>query len=241
MPNPAEMTLLRSALLAALTGALLALPATAGASPDTDKLRAAVDELWVAKAAAKPAQTAGVARATKAMKKCRSKGPGWKRVRKVRDASQRRLYANGARILWRDLSELAEEGARYRPVRAAMGSYVNRLESAGITDPVLAAGVAAQRRRLAIQDSLVALGTCKVFESRLKRVRSIRRKGRAQAHFDSLAGAVYSGMARYIEKKRNAADRQFSSQLETAFDRLIALGETDGEANGFLYALSIAR
>ena len=235
------MTFVRSALLAALSAALLALPASAAATPDTDKLRAAVDELWVAKSVAKPAQAAGLARANKAMRKCRSKGKGWKRIRKLKDPALRRLYTGGARILWNHLSELAQEGARLRPLRAAMGRYVNRLEAAGIADPTLAAGVAAQRRRLAIQDSLVPLGTCKVFESRLKKVRAIRRKGRAQAHFDSLAGAVYSSMARYIEKKRNAAEAQFFTQLESSYDRLIALGETDGEANGFLYALSIAR
>ena len=80
-----------------------------------------------------------------------------------------------------------------------------------------------------------------MFESRLKKVRAIKRKGRAQAHFDSLAGAVYSSMARYIEKKRNSAESQYSAPLESSFDRLIALGVQDGEANGFLYALSLAR
>ena len=48
-------------------------------------------------------------------------------------------------------------------------------------------------------------------------------------------------MARYIVKKRNAAENQFSDQLGSSYDRLIALGVTDGEANGFLYALSLAR
>ena len=48
-------------------------------------------------------------------------------------------------------------------------------------------------------------------------------------------------MARYIEKKRNAAERQFSRSSSPSYDRLIALGVSDGEANGFLYALSLAR
>jgi len=234
------MKTLRSILLCLLAAALTAGPAAA-ATPDTQKLRAAVDELWVAKAGAKQAQDDGLARANKAMAKCRSKGKGWKRIRKLKDRQQRRLYTSGARILWRDLRELAQENARLQPLRGAMGRYVNRIEAAGISDPVLAAGVAAQRRRLTIQDSLPQLGSCKTFEKRLKRVRAIRRKGRAQAHFDSAAGAVYSYMARYIEKKRNSTERQYSSQLEAAYDRLIALGVSDGEANGFLYALSIAR
>ena len=234
------MKALRCILLAMLCAAVLASPAAA-ATPDTVKLRGALDELWQARGAAKPAQAALLARANKSMAKCRSKGKGWKRIRKLKDASQRRLYAGGARILWRDLHDLAQQSARLRPMRAGMGRYVNRIEAAGITDPTLAAGVAAQRRRLDVQDTMVSLGSCKVFESRLKKVRPISRKGRAQAHFDSLAGAVYSSMARYIEKKRNSSERRFSGQLESSYDRLIALGAPDGEANGFLYALSLAR
>lgn len=232
------MKLLKTIVLAMLAALVVAAPASAG-SPDTAKLRQAVDELWQAKGAAKPAQAALQARARKAMAKCRSKGKGWKRIRKVKDPAQRRLYSSGARILWNDLSELALQDALLRPLRGAMGRYVNRIEAAGIADPVLASGVAAQRRRLAIQDTLVPLGTCKTFEARLRKVRTVRRKGLAQAHFDSAAGAVYSAMARYVEKKRNSAERQFAAPLESSFDRLIALGAPEGEANGFLYALSL--
>ncbi len=240
MPNPEVMKALRCILPALVAAAVLASPAAA-ATPDTVKLRGALDGLWQAKSVAKPTQTTLLARATKSMAKCRSKGKGWKRIRKLKDAPQRRLYTGGARILWKELNELAQQNARLRPLRGAMGRYVNQLETAGIADPTLAAGVAAQRRRLTVQDKLVALGSCKTFESRLKRVRAIRRKGRAQAQFDGLAGAVYGHMARYIVKKRNAAENQFSDQLGSSYDRLIALGVTDGEANGFLYALSLAR
>ena len=104
-----------------------------------------------------------------------------------------------------------------RPLRGAMARYVNRIERAGISDPALAAGVAAQRRRLGIQDGLVALGSCKVFESRLKKVRAIRRKGRAQAHFDSLAGAVYSA---HGPLHREEANRGREPVLNAAGDRL---------------------
>jgi hypothetical protein len=229
-----------SALLAALAAAALAGPASAATvNPDSAKLRQAVDELWRAKGAAKPAQAALQARARKSMAKCRSKGRGWKRIRGVRDAAQRRLYAGGARILWNALSKLAFERSTLTPLRGAMGRYVNQLEAAGIADPVLKAGVAAQRRRLAIQDGLVPLGTCKTFEARLRKVHAVRRKGMAQAQFDSRAGAVYSAMARYIEKKRNSAERQFAGPLEASHDRLRDLGATEGESNGFLYALSL--
>ena len=122
-----------------------------------------------------------------------------------------------------------------------MGRYVNRIEAAGITDPILVAGVAAQRRRLVIQDALVPLGTCKVFEARMRKVHSVRRKGRAQAHFDSAAGAIYAKLARYISKKRIVASRQFDYELSAAYDRLVVLGVKEADANGFLYALSLAR
>ena len=235
------MKALFSTLVAVIATTVLALPASAATvDPDAAKLRQAVDELWRAKSAAKPAQAAAQARARKSLGKCRSKGPGWKRIRKLKDPAQRRLYTSGARILWNDLSELAVQGATLRPLRGAMGRYVNRLEASGVADPVLKAGVAAQRRRLAIQDTLVPLGTCKTFEARLRKVRAVRRKGMAQAHFDSAAGAVYSAMARYIEKKQNSAERQFAGPLGSSYDRLKALGATEGEANGFLYALSLS-
>jgi hypothetical protein len=229
-----------STLLAALATAALAVPASAATvNPDSAKLRQAVDELWQAKGAAKPAQDVLQARARKSLAKCRSKGRGWKRIRGVRDPAQRRLYTGGARILWKALSDLAAERATLTPLRGAMGRYVNRLEAAGIADPVLKSGVAAQRRRLTIQDGLVPLGTCRTFEARLRKVHAVTRKGLAQAQFDTRAGAVYGAMARYIEKKRNSAERQFAGPLEASHDRLRDLGATEGEANGFLYALSL--
>jgi hypothetical protein len=234
------MKTILSALLSVLATAALAVPVSAATvDPDSAKLRQAVDELWRAKGAAKPAQAALQARARKSLAKCRSKGRGWKRIRGVKDPAQRRLYTSGARILWNALSDLALERATLTPLRGAMGRYVNRLEAAGIADPVLKAGVAAQRRRLAIQDTLVPLGTCKTFEARVRKVHAVRRKGLAQAQFDSRAGAVYAAMARYIQKKQNAAERQFAGPLESSYDRLKALGATEGEANGFLYALSL--
>ena len=175
------------------------------------------------------------------MAKCKRRGKGWTRIRKLREPAQRRLLRGGARILWKDLYDLAQQRARLLPLRGAMTSYVNRIERAGISDPVLLAGVAAQRRRLGIQEGLVALGSCKVFESRLRKIRAVRRKGLEQAHFDAEAGAAYSAIARYIEKKRIAAENSYFNQLEAAYDRLIALGAKEGDANGFLYALSLAR
>jgi hypothetical protein len=237
------MKALSISLLALTLIAVLAVPTTAAAAVnrDAEALRQAVSELWQAKHAARPAQAAQIARANKSMAKCRSKGPGWKRLRGLKDGAQRRLYAGGARILWNDLRELAEERARLQTLRGAMGRYVNRIEHAGITDPVLLAGVAAQRRRLAIQETLVPLGTCKTFEARMRKVRSVRRRGVAQAHFDAAAGAVYAGLARYVEKKRTVAERQFENQLDASNERLVALGLKEGDANGFLYALSLAR
>jgi hypothetical protein len=200
-----------------------------------------VSELWQAKAAAKPAQATLLARAGRSMAKCRSTGKGWKRVRRLKDRAQRRLYTNGARILWRDLLALAQERARLQPLRGAMGRYVNRIEAAGITDPILVAGVAAQRRRLGVQDALVPFGTCKTFEARMRYVHAVSRRGRAQAHFDSAAGAIYAKLARYISKKRISASRRFDYELSAAYDRLVALGVKESDANGFLYALSLAR
>ena len=71
-------------------------------------------------------------------------------------------------------------------------------------------------------------------------MRAIGRKGRAQAHFDSMAGAVYRTWRVHPEEAQ-LHRAPVLVQLEAANIRLIALGVSDGEANGFLYALSIAR
>lgn len=82
---------------------------------EAEGLRQAVSELWQAKNAAQPAQASLLDRASKSMAKCRSKGKGWKRIRKLKDGAQRRLYASGARILWKDVLGPGGRGGRSAP------------------------------------------------------------------------------------------------------------------------------
>lgn len=129
---------------------MAAAPATAFAD-DVSSVRTANAELFRDKQSLSDGVAAAMARQRRALAPCRSKGKGWKRIRAVSNKSQRSTYLRGARMLWRELSKLAEERARYSVFRPAMERYVKRLEGEGTSDSTVQAGVAAQRRRLSAQ------------------------------------------------------------------------------------------
>ncbi|HZI91642.1 MAG TPA: hypothetical protein VFD31_08450 [Thermoleophilaceae bacterium] len=214
-------------------------PATAFAD-DVSSVKAANAELFRGKQSLSDGVAAAIARERRALAPCKSKskGKGWKRIRAVSNKSQRSTYTRGARMLWRELSKLAEERARHSVFRPAMERYVKRLEGAGISDSTVQAGVAAQRRRLSAQDDLVAVVSCKTFEKRLRRV---RRVGGNPAEMDVAIGSIYNAMAQYVPGRRAAAARKFERPLDAAARRLEALGSEPGDVSGFLFGLSIAR
>ena len=76
---------------------------------------------------------------------CRTGGPGWARVRKVRDASQRNAYARGAKTLWTNLKTTAVEGAWVEVYTPHFERFLRRFDTP-LSDPVLQAGIDAQRQ-----------------------------------------------------------------------------------------------
>src|SRR3954454_3323704 len=91
---------------------VLAAPASAQVAQkpaDVTRVEVAVVELAKLKKAATGQVSTQQRSAESAMGACRSAGPGWARVRKVHDASQRNAYARGAKTLWTNLKASAVE------------------------------------------------------------------------------------------------------------------------------------
>lgn len=229
---------LRLAILVCCVALLAPAAASAAPAPEAEAVRQATAELWNSKRTAKAITLPRLAaRERAAMAPCRSKGTGWKRIRKVRNRSQRNAYARAARVLWRDLSGLAGERAERVAFTPAINRYLARLDGLRLGDPALVRGVAAQRTRLAAQDQLLKIASCRTFESRLRRVRGFRTSASGTAEADAMVGAVVNFIGRYVANRRTAAESRYLGGLEAASRRLVELGTIQSDADGFLYAL----
>jgi hypothetical protein len=136
----------------AVTAAFLALAAPAAAqSPnpaDLTRIENAVVELAKQKSGAAGQVSVRRRAAQVALGACRTKGTGWTRIRKVRDRAQRDAYARGARALWNGLNGVAAEGAWVEVYTPFFERFLNRFDTP-LSDPLLQAGIAAQRKRFA--------------------------------------------------------------------------------------------
>lgn len=225
---------------------LLSLAAVAPASAqvqkpaDVTRIEAAVVELAKGKRGAEGQVSARKHAATKGLAACRTKGPGWTRIRKVRDRSQREAYARGAKELWRKLGEVAAEGAWVEVYAPHFERFLRRFESP-LSDPVLAAGIDAQRERLAFNQAAYSFGNCATFEGVLKKVRQFKVGGDHGVAGDYYAGRLYNTMVRYVADRQRAAARAHwgsrdDAALEAARTQLKALGGDEGYANYFAFA-----
>jgi hypothetical protein len=135
----------------AVTAALLALAAPAAAQvpkpADVTRVETAITELSKQKRAADGQVSARKRAAGNALAACKTRGTGWKRIRGVRDRAQRNAYARGAKALWADLHEVAEEGAWVEVYTPYFERFLHRFDTP-LSDPVLQAGIDAQRKRL---------------------------------------------------------------------------------------------
>lgn len=233
-------------LLATLVLALMAAaPAQAQLPADVARIQAAVVELADAKRGAAGRVPARERSATRAMAACRTTGPGWRRIRAVRDASQRNAYRRGARLLWRDLSAVAVGGAALDTYRPFFTRFLARLERP-LADPVLQAGADALRGRIAYLDAAYSFGSCRSFETLLRRVREFSVGGEDGVAGDYRAGRIYNTFARYVDSRRRRADARHGGsthrrRLEAARERLVALGGDYGYASYFSAAYSLNR
>jgi hypothetical protein len=237
------VSLRRLALLAALVASLA--PASAAgaqtAEQPEDVVRAenAVTQLANAKRAAADKVAAGKRAATKALRRCKNRGPGWERIRAVRAPAQRSLYTRGARRLWRDLDEVAGETAALDAYRKLFERFVERLDGR-LADPLLQGGVDAWRRRIAYYEAATGFGTCRTFERLLRPVRQFEENVRA----DYLAGDIYNRMARFAPKRRRRAaarhwGARYNAALQAARVQLVALGGDEGYATFFAFGHSL--
>jgi hypothetical protein len=233
-----------------LATALLALLAPAGATAadlagDVTRVQSAVRDLSDAKRAAKGEVPRRERRAVRALAKCRINGPGWERIRAVNDPSQRNAYARGARILWRNLNDVARTGAALETYRPAFERFLARFERP-MTDPVLQAGIDALRGRIAYLEGAYGFGTCRRFERLLRRVREYRVGGDAGVGGDYRAGRIFNTFKEHVSAEQRRADRRhggstYARRLDAAEARLVELGGDPGYAAYFSGAWSLKR
>jgi hypothetical protein len=222
-----------------LVSLVAAAPAAAQATGDVQRVEAAVTELAVAKKQAAGAVAANRRAAERALLRCKSGGPGWRRIRAVRVPAQRSLYTRGARTLWNQLAEVAAERAALDAYRRSFERFLARLERP-LDDPVLQAGADAWRRRFAYYEAATAAGSRRSFERLLRPVRQFRENVRA----DYLASDIYNKMVRFVDDSRRKAGRRhwgsrYDAALQAARDRLVALGGNEGYAAYFAFGHSL--
>jgi hypothetical protein len=227
------------ALLLALSAAAPAAAQVAAKPEDVVRVERAVTELAVAKRAAAGDVASGQRAGAAALRKCKSGGPGWKRIRSVRVPAQRSLYTRGARTLWKGLNEVSAERAALDAYRHAFERFLSRFERP-LADPVLQAGIDAWHKRIAYYEAATGFASCRTFERLVKPVRQFKENVRA----DYLAGDIYNKMVRFVrDSQRKAAGRHWGSRYDAALSaaraRLVALGGDEGYATFFTFGHSL--
>jgi hypothetical protein len=236
----------RLILVAALCGLpALSTPAKAQLPPDVARVHSAVVELAEAKQNSKGRAEARGRRSERAMNACRTRGPGWRRIRSVGDRSQREAYARGARILWRGLAEVARGSGPAEVYRPFFRRFLRRLDPPP-ADPVIADSVAALRGRFAFLAAAYSFGTCRTFEKLLTGVREFKVGGEHGVAGDYRAGRIHNRLVRYVAARRRKADARhggstYRARLDAARTRIVALGGDYGYASYFTAAWSLRR
>jgi hypothetical protein len=240
-PLPISVGMLRRLPIATAVALLaLAVPAAAQKPEDVTRVESAVVELSKLKRGSEDDVAARRRSAQSAMAACRTKGSGWARVRKVRDASQRNAYARGAKALWSKLNEVAAEGAWVEVYTPHFERFLRHFDTP-LSDPVLQAGIEAQRKRLAFNQAAYSFGSCATFNKLMRKVREFKIGGSHGVSGDYYAGKIYNDFLRYASRRQQAAARahwgsRYDSALTAARDQLKALGGDEGYANYFAFA-----
>ena len=229
------------ALIASLIVLALAPAAALAQKPaDVQRIEGAVVELAKQKRAVEGQVASHKRAAERSLAACRTKGPGWTRIRKVRDRAQRNAYARGAKQLWKDLAEVAVEGAWVAVYTPAFERFLRRFDTP-LSDQLLQAGVDAQRKRLAYGRAAYSFGSCATFNKEMRTVREFKVGGSHGVSGDYYAGKIYNGFVGYVANRQRAAARshwgsRYDNALDAARERLKALGGDEGYANYFAFA-----
>jgi hypothetical protein len=207
---------------------------------DVVRIESAVVELAKQKRGVDGQLSARKQAAQRALAACRTRGAGWTRIRKVRDRAQRGAYARGAKALWGDLTEVAVEGAWVELYGPYFERFLRRFDTP-LSDPVVQAGVEAQRKRLAYNQAAYSFGSCATFDTVLKKVREFKIGGSHGVSGDYYAGKIYNDFVRYVANRQRAASRahwgsRYDNALDAARTQLKALGGDEGYANYFAFA-----
>lgn len=220
--------------------ALLPAAAQAQKPVDVTRVESAVLELAKLKRGSEAAVAAHRRSAESEMAGCRSKGRGWARIRAIRDRSQRGAYARGAKVLWNELHEVALEGAWVEVYAPHFERFLGRFDNP-LGDPVLQAGIDAQRKRHAFNRAAYTFGTCATFNALMTKVREFKIGGSHGVAGDYYAGKIYNDFVRYVANRQRAAARvhwgsRYDAALTSARDHLKSLGGDEGYANYFAFA-----
>ena len=223
-----------------MTTLAIAAPAAAQKPADVTRVEGAVVELAKLKKGSAGQVSARQRAAESAMGACRTGGPGWARIRKVHDASQRNAYARGARTLWTNLRTTAVDGAWVEVYTPYFERFLRHFDTP-LSDPLLQAGIDAQSHRLAYDQAAYPFGTCATFNKLMTKVREFKIGGSHGVSGDYYAGKIYNDFVRYVSKRQSQAARahwgsRYQSALDAARDQLKALGGDEGYANYFAFA-----
>jgi hypothetical protein len=175
----------------------------------------------------------------RSLKSCKSKGKGWKRLRRVHNRSQIRTYRRAARLLWSGLHRVAFDRGALEVDRPIFERFLSHFGTP-LGDPVLEAGVDAHRHRLAYYDDATSFATCKTFNKLMKSVRPFR----GNAEGDARAGDVFTKLSTSVAGREAAAARKnwgsrYERALQAARQRLKDLGGNAGYADYFAFALAL--
>lgn len=233
------------ALLLPASALTLLLPASAQGqvAEDVSRIHAAVTELAAAKRAAAGDVAERKRAAGRSLAPCEHAGAGWKRIRAVRDASQRGAYVRGAKTLWGELREAALEQAALEVYEPFLNRFLTRLERP-FADPVVQTGADAQRERIAYLREAYSFASCKTFAQLLRKVREFKIGGDHGVAGDYRAGRIHNLFVGYVAARQRAASRRhggsrYEGALVAARDRIVALGGDQGYASYFAFAHSL--
>ena len=233
--------LLALSLALACAALSVAVPMAAGADrpADVKRTEAAVIELDKAKRSLVGRISAHQGELLHALGRCKSRGKGWARLKKVRSGSQRRIYRKGARLLWSALQRVAVDRAAFEVEQPAFERFLSHFQQP-LGDPVLQAGADAQRHRMAFYEDSTSWATCGTFNRLMKSVRGFG----TDATGDARAGDVYTKLTFYVTRRTAAATRKdwgsrYERALQAARQRLNDLGGNGGYADYFAFALAL--
>ena len=147
------------------------------------------------------------------------RGPGWARIRRRARRAQRNAYARGAKTLWTNLKKIAVEGAWVEVYTPHFERFLRHFDTP-LTDPVLQAGIDAQRHRLAYDQAAYSFGTCATFNKVMRKVREFKIGGSHGVSGDYYAGKIYNDFVRYVSNRQAAAARaHWGSRYQTRSTR----------------------